>query len=83
MTRLKELLTELCPDGVEYTPLEEVLDYEQPTKYIVRDTNYDSSYSTPVLTAGVSFLLMFVLPFVRMTSAMFVTGQRGFSVTLT
>jgi len=37
--------------------LEELLDYEQPTKYIVKSTNYDDSYQTPVLTAGKSFLL--------------------------
>lgn len=29
-----------------------VLDYEQPTKYIVKSTDYDAFYKTPVLTAG-------------------------------
>ena len=37
--------------------LGEVLDYEQPTKYIVRSVDYDDSYSTPVLTAGKTFIL--------------------------
>ena len=37
--------------------LGEVLDYEQPTKYIVDSVNYDDSHSTPVLTAGKTFIL--------------------------
>ena len=37
--------------------LGEVLDYEQPQKYIVESTEYDDSYTTPVLTAGQSFIL--------------------------
>ena len=57
MSRLDELIEELCPDGVEYVELNEVLDYEQPTKYIVRSTNYGDSYTIPVLTAGQSFIL--------------------------
>lgn len=57
MSKLEELIAELCPDGVEYRKLEECLDYEQPTKYIVKSTKYDESYSTPVLTAGQSFIL--------------------------
>ena len=36
--------------------LEEVLDYEQPTKYIVRSTNYLNK-GIPVLTAGKSLIL--------------------------
>ena len=40
----------------EYT-LDELLIYEQPTKYIVESTKYDDSYTTPVLTAGKSFIL--------------------------
>lgn len=34
-----------------------MLSYEQPTNYIVKDTNYNSEYKTPVLTAGKSFIL--------------------------
>lgn len=37
--------------------IDDVLKYEQPTKYIVETENYDDSYNTPVLTAGKSFLL--------------------------
>ena len=37
--------------------LGEVLDYEQPTKYIVESTDYKNTYKIPVLTAGKSFLL--------------------------
>lgn len=37
--------------------LEEVLDYEQPTNYIVEREDYDDSFKTPVLTAGKSFIL--------------------------
>lgn len=35
---------------------EDLLDYEQPTKYIVNNDNYDDSYEIPVLTAGKSFI---------------------------
>jgi type I restriction enzyme S subunit len=37
--------------------LGDLLDYEQPTKYIVRSTNYKKFGSIPVLTAGKSFIL--------------------------
>ena len=40
----------------EYS-LEELLSYEQPTPYIVESTEYDDSFETPVLTAGLSFIL--------------------------
>jgi type I restriction enzyme S subunit len=36
---------------------DDVLKYEQPTKYIVDSVNYDNSYKTAVLTAGKSFIL--------------------------
>ncbi len=36
---------------------DEILNFEQPTKYIVSDTSYNDSYETPVLTAGKSFIL--------------------------
>jgi type I restriction enzyme S subunit len=35
----------------------DVLEYEQPTKYIVDSVNYDDSFTIPVLTAGKSFIL--------------------------
>lgn len=37
--------------------LGELLDYEQPTPYIVESTDYDDKYDIPVLTAGKSFIL--------------------------
>jgi len=37
--------------------LSEMLDYEQPTDYIVESVDYDDSYKTPVLTAGKTFIL--------------------------
>ena len=41
----------------EEVELGEVLSYEQPTPYIVRDTNYQNDYKIPVLTAGKTFIL--------------------------
>jgi type I restriction enzyme S subunit len=43
--------------GVNKLLLGDILFYEQPTKYIVADTNYSDEYPTPVLTAGKSFIL--------------------------
>jgi len=37
--------------------LGEILDYEQPTNYIVESIDYKDTYKTPVLTAGKSFIL--------------------------
>lgn len=54
---IDRLVAELCPDGVEYRPLGELLGYEQPTKYLVSSKDYDDSYPTPVLTAGKTFIL--------------------------
>ena len=44
-----------CP--VEWKELGEVIEYEQPTKYIVSSKAYDDSDEIPVLTAGQSFIL--------------------------
>ena len=57
MSKLQDLIRELCPEGVDYKKLGELLDYEQPTKYIVKSTEYDTSYDIPVLTAGQTFIL--------------------------
>lgn len=35
----------------------DILDYEQPTNYIVNSVDYKDEYPTPVLTAGKSFIL--------------------------
>ena len=42
---------------VEWMPLGDVADYEQPTKYLVNSTVYNDNYPTPVLTAGKTFIL--------------------------
>ena len=57
MSRINDLIKELCPNGVEYVKLEELVDYIQPAKYIVKNTNYDIKYDVPVLTAGQTFIL--------------------------
>lgn len=44
-------------DEVEWVPLGEVTTYKQPTKYLVKSTNYNNSFTTPVLTAGKTFVL--------------------------
>ena len=41
----------------EQCRLGDLLKYEQPTKYIVKSTDYDDNFETPVLTAGQSFIL--------------------------
>ena len=45
------------PKGWAVCRLEDVVEYEQPTAYIVSSTDYDDTYSTPVLTAGKSFII--------------------------
>ena len=57
MSRVDDLLKKLCPNGVEYKELGDVLAYEQPTKYLVKSKQYFESAATPVLTAGQTFLL--------------------------
>lgn len=42
-------------DWVECT-FEDLLDYEQPTDYIVKSDKYNESFKIPVLTAGKSFI---------------------------
>ena len=42
---------------VVWKPLGEVAEYEQPTKYLVKSSNYKDIYPTPVLTAGKTFIL--------------------------
>jgi type I restriction enzyme, S subunit len=57
--QIRDLITQRCPNGVEYKALGDLMDYEQPTKYLVSSTAYDGSYPTPVLTAGQTFILGF------------------------
>lgn len=57
MSKINDLIKRMCSDGVEYRKLNELLDYIQPSKYIVKTTNYDKNYTIPVLTAGQTFIL--------------------------
>ncbi len=57
MSKLEELIQELCPNGVEYSTFGEITNYEQPSKYIVNNTDYNDEYGIPVLTAGQTFVL--------------------------
>lgn len=41
----------------KFIKLGDLLDYEQPTQYLVSHTNYSDEYETPVLTAGKTFIL--------------------------
>ena len=45
------------PKHWQKSKFEDVLQYEQPSKYIVKSTEYGDDYKTPVLTAGKSFIL--------------------------
>ncbi|QVE20862.1 restriction endonuclease subunit S [Phocoenobacter atlanticus subsp. cyclopteri] len=42
---------------VEWKRLGEITNYQQPTPYLVKTTNYNDSFKTPVLTAGKTFIL--------------------------
>src|ERR1039458_8202850 len=44
-------------EGWELKKLGDLLDYEQPTLYLVTDTEYNDNNQTPVLTAGKTFIL--------------------------
>ncbi len=46
-------------DKWEEKTLGEILEYEQPTKYIVENDNYSNKNTIPVLTAGKTFILGF------------------------
>lgn len=50
-------LLQNLPQDWQVKTLGECLEYEQPTKYIVKNTQYSNEYEIPVLTAGKSFLL--------------------------
>jgi len=45
------------PKGWEIKKIKDLLDFEQPTKYIVESSNYTPDGKTPVLTANKSFVL--------------------------
>ncbi len=54
--RFKDKNGNSFPDWEE-KKLKDILDYEQPTKYIVNSTDYNNTYKIPVLTAGKTFIL--------------------------
>lgn len=60
LTGKKRLLDE---NGVRFSgewrrvELNDVLDYRQPTPFLVKNTDYDDNYRIPVLTAGKTFIL--------------------------
>lgn len=56
-SKLDELIQQYCPDGVEYKKVGDIADYEQPSKYLVKNTDYNDDFETPVLTAGQTFIL--------------------------
>ena len=45
------------PKGWAVCRLEDIVDYEQPSQFIVESTDYSDEYKTPVLTPGKSFIL--------------------------
>lgn len=45
------------PQGWCVCKLEDIVEYEQPQRYIVESTDYNDAYKTPVLTAGKSFVI--------------------------
>ena len=54
---VENLLHAINNNDIKYVKLENLLDYIQPSKYIVHSTNYSNDYSVPVLTAGQTFIL--------------------------
>ena len=57
LTAAKYIEKEIIQCKYEKVRLGDLLDYEQPTKYIVESTQYNDSYDTPVLTANQAFIL--------------------------
>ena len=59
MNKIEKLIKEMCPNGVEYKKLDDILEYFQPTKYIANkiEKNKTNGYSIPVLTPGKTFIL--------------------------
>lgn len=49
--------TTSLPDGWRMVKLVDILEYEQPQKYIVLSEHYDDKNGVPVLTAGKTFIL--------------------------
>jgi len=45
------------PHNWTITTFDTIFNYEQPTAYIVKSTEYSDTYKTAVLTAGKSFII--------------------------
>ena len=56
MNNIKNLIKNL-KSNFDFIKINKVVNYIQPTKYIVSTTNYSDLYKTPVLTPGKSFIL--------------------------
>lgn len=53
-----QIFKQLKNDNVEVKPIKDLINYEQPTKYLVIDENYSQNpLLTPVLTANKAFVL--------------------------
>ena len=48
MSKLDKMIAKLCPDGVEYRRVGDIADYEQPSKYLVKSTDYNDDFEIPV-----------------------------------
>jgi len=57
MAQIRGQLGQLLDGAAEWKTLGEVTQYEQPTKYLVQSTDYSDDFTTPVLTAGKTFIL--------------------------
>ena len=59
MNKIEKLIKEMCPNGVEYKKLDDVLEYFQPTKYVANkiEKTKTNEYAIPVLTPGKTFIL--------------------------
>ena len=57
MSRIDVLLADLCPNGVDTSKLGDLLGYQQPGRYLVASASYNDNNTTPVLTAGQTFIL--------------------------
>lgn len=55
----EKLLTFDDNELIQYIKLCDIIDYEQPSQYIVSSSEYDNNYEIPVLTAGQTFILGF------------------------
>ena len=59
MNKIEKLLSELSIKDIDNYSIGEMVDYIQPTNYIVSSNKYSDDFSVPVLTAGKSFILGF------------------------